>query len=363
MLIDIATASPPFKVTQAKATEELKARMGVRPAIGRLIEAASAHSGIESRYVVVPDAEPDTERRFYPVANSEVVPDTKTRMNEYERWTKILAREAVSRLLEETHCDPASIRRLITISCTGFYAPGMDYYLMNELHIPTSVQRTHIGFMGCAAALIGFTSVSEALAAAGGEKATVLLVAIELCSLHLQLEPTRDNILANTIFADGCAAALFSRDAAYTPRLQLTSTRSHLFANSADFMGWKIGNFGFEMLLSSELPRIISDEAIPTLRKILACQGISNIRYVRHWVLHPGGRAILDAFQNGMQLSDEEMQPSRTVLRKFGNMSSASILFVMKELLDTRQIRSGELVCAVAFGPGLTMEVALLKGV
>lgn len=363
MLIDISTASPPFKVTQAKATEELKARMGVRPAVGRLIEAASAHSGIETRSVVVADAEANPERRFYPVSNGDGLPDTKTRMIEYERWTKILAKDAVSRLLEETHCDPSSIRRLITISCTGFYAPGMDYFLMNEFHIPASVQRTHIGFMGCAAALVGFTSVCEALAAAGGDKGTILLVAIEICSLHLQLEPTRDNILANMIFADGCAAALFSHDSKYSPRLKLISTHSHLFPNSADFMGWKIGNFGFEMMLSSELPRIISEEAIPALRKILTCQGISDTRDVRHWVLHPGGRAILDAFQSGLQLSDEEMKPSRTVLREYGNMSSASILFVMKELLNSRTILQDELVCAVAFGPGLTMEVALLKGV
>ncbi len=363
MLINITTAHPPYKVTQKKAAEELKARMGVRPAIGRLIEAASAHSGIESRYVVVPDAEVAPERRFYPVAGTDGMPDTKSRMDEYERWTKILAKDAVNRLLEETHCDPISISRLITISCTGFYAPGMDYYLVNEFHIPVSVQRTHIGFMGCAAALVGFTSVCEALAAAGREKDTVLLVAIELCSLHLQLEPTRDNILANMIFADGCAAALFSLDSGYAPRLNLVSTHSHLFANSANFMGWKIGNYGFEMMLSSELPNIILEEAIPALRKILTRQGITDVHDVRHWVLHPGGRAILDAFQKGLQLCDEEMQPSRTVLRNYGNMSSASILFVLKELLATRTIGRGELVCAVAFGPGLTMEVALLKGV
>jgi alpha-pyrone synthase len=128
-------------------------------------------------------------------------------------------------------------------------------------------------------------------------------------------------------------------------------------------MGWKIGNFGFEMMLSSELPRLISEEAIPALRSILESQGIPDFRGVRHWVLHPGGRAILDAFQEGLHLSDEATEPSRTVLRNFGNMSSASILFVLKELLNTRTIRQDETVCAVAFGPGLTMEVALLKGV
>jgi predicted naringenin-chalcone synthase len=362
MLIRITTASPPYKVTQAKATEELKTRMSVRPAIARLIDAASQHSGIETRSVVVPDAESASSKRFYSTEIGAITPDTKTRMLEYEHWTKILTKEAVGRLFAETQCDPSSVHRIITVSCTGFYAPGIDYHLMKEFNLPADTQRTHIGFMGCAAALIGFTSVLESLRAADHEKSTTLLVAVELCSLHLQTEPTRDNILANMIFADGCAAALFSNRSSLKPRLQLIGTHSHLFANSADYMGWKIGNTGFEMMLSSELPRIISEEAVPIVQKLIAQRGIDP-GTIHHWVLHPGGRAILDALQNGLNVSDEDMLPSRTVLKNYGNMSSASILFVMKELLATRTIVQGEYVCAVAFGPGLTMEVAFLKGV
>ncbi|RPI07122.1 MAG: type III polyketide synthase [Ignavibacteriae bacterium] len=361
MLIHITTASPPYKVTQTKATEELKTRMGLRPAVARLFDAALQHSGIETRYVVVPDAELTPDKRFYPLENGVQRPDTKTRMTEYEHWTKVLAKEAVAKLMNETHSDPSSIRRMITVSCTGFYAPGVDQYLINEFHLPGDIRRTHIGFMGCAAALIGLTSVLESLHSANDLESTTLLVAVELCSLHLQTEPTRDNILANMIFADGCAAALFSRNPQYAPQLHLLSTHSHLFPNTAGFMGWKIGNTGFEMILSPELPRLILDEAVPVVGKILAGQGIDP-RSIRHWVLHPGGRAILDSLQNGLQISDEDMRPSRTVLKNYGNMSSASILFVMKDLLRTRTIEAGEVVCAIAFGPGLTMEIALLKG-
>jgi predicted naringenin-chalcone synthase len=362
MLIHITTASPPYQVTQAKAAEELKARMALSPAIARVIEAASQRSGIESRYVVVPDAESASTNRFYSTERGAKVPDTKTRMTKYEYWTKILAREAVARLLEETKCDPSMIRRIITVSCTGFYAPGIDYHLMKELNLPADARRTHIGFMGCAAALIGFTSVLESLQAAENEQSAALLVAVELCSLHLQTEPTRDNILANMIFADGCAAALFSRNSILQPRLKLISTHSHLFSNSAHYMGWKIGNTGFEMMLSSELPRIISEEAVPVVQKLIAQKGI-DAGAIRHWVLHPGGKAILDALQSGLNVSDEDMLPSRTVLKNYGNMSSATILFVMKELLAVRIIGRDEYVCAIAFGPGLTMEVAFLKGV
>ncbi|MCX6120695.1 MAG: type III polyketide synthase [Ignavibacteriales bacterium] len=362
MLIHITTSNPPYKVSQAKVSEELKTRMAVRPAIGRLIDTAAQHSGIETRYVVVPDAEDAPSQKFYSTGSGSVTPDTKTRMTKYEHWSKVLAKEAVGRLLEETRCAPSSVKRLITISCTGFYAPGIDYELINEFHFPVSIQRTHIGFMGCAAALVGLTSVKESLQAADNSNSTTLLVAVEICSLHLQTEPTRDNILANMIFADGCAAALFSKSPEYSPKLQLLSTHSHLFANSAEFMGWKIGNTGFEMMLSSELPRIILEEAVPVLHGIMKRQGIEE-HSIHQWVLHPGGRAILDSLQTGLQLSDEDMLPSRDVLRKHGNMSSPSILFVMKELLATRKVLKDEYVCAVAFGPGLTMEVAFLKGI
>ena len=281
MLIHIATSNPPYKVSQAKASEELKKRMAVRPAIGRLIDSAAQHSGIESRYVVVPDADGGAAQKFYSTNAGAIAPDTKTRMIEYEHWSKVLAKDAVARLIEETGCDPSSVKRLITVSCTGFYAPGIDYYLINEFHFPVSIQRTHIGFMGCAAALVGLTSVMESLQAADNDNSTTLLVAVEVCSLHLQTEPTRDNILANMIFADGCAAMLFSKAPEYSPKLQLLGTFSHLFANSAEFMGWKIGNSGFEMMLSSELPRIILEEAVPVLHVIMKRQGI-NVRSIHH---------------------------------------------------------------------------------
>lgn len=362
MLINIATSSPPYKVTQKRAAEELKKRMGAeRPAVSRLIDAASSHSGIEQRFIVVPDTEENIENKFYSSNGNYIKPDTQIRMNEYEKWGKQLTADAVKKLLDETDFDPKKIERLITISCTGFFAPGLDYHLIEEFNIPPSVKRTNIGFMGCAAALIGFNSVLEAMKSANENNLNTLMVTIELCSLHLQTEPTRDNILANMIFADGCAAALFSKTASH-PKLNLIETASYLFKESSQFMGWKIGNFGFEMILSSELPKIILEQAVPALLNILKKKNISK-REIKHWALHPGGRAILDSLQAGLQLDDEEMQPSRNVLKNYGNMSSASILFVLKEILNSKKINKDEYLCCVAFGPGLTMEVALLKGV
>lgn len=363
MLIDIATAVPPYKVSQAKAAQELKHRMAERPAVARMIDMAASHSGIDSRYVVVPDAEESPEKKFY--SKDAASPGTKLRMQEYEKWSKELTVKAVKDLFDKTNFNASDVGRLITISCTGFFAPGLDYNLMKTFGIPACTQRTHIGFMGCAASIIGFTSVLEAMNSKLNRPApNTLLVSVELCSLHLQTEATRDNILANIIFADGCAAALFSdlRTASAKPRLELLATRSVLFDDSDQFMGWKIGDFGFEMILSSELPGIILKEAAPALLKIIDEMGLSR-NSIKFWALHPGGRAILDAMQTGIGLSDSDMTPSRTVLKNYGNMSSASILFVMKELLEKEDIKKGDILCAAAFGPGLTMETAFFRGV
>ena len=359
MLLDISTSSPPFKVVQKKASEELKKRMEGRPAVDRLIDTAANYSGIDSRFIVIPDAEENSSSKFYSLNDNYIKPDTKTRMKEYETWSKKLTCDAVGKILSTNNVNPESIERLITISCTGFYAPGYDYYLIDGFNIPHDVKRTHIGFMGCAAALIGFNSVFEALSTLSPGK-NILMVTTEICSIHLQTEPTKDNIMANLIFADGAAAALFSNEPQKNG-FKIMNTASYLFEDSAGSMGWQIGNFGFEMILSTELPKLILDQAMPRLKSILSGFGVNN-EDIKYWALHPGGRAILDSIQKGLDLPDEKMTASRKILRNYGYMSSASILFVLKEIMNSNVIEKDELCCAVAFGPGLTMEVVLLKG-
>jgi predicted naringenin-chalcone synthase len=338
---------------------ELKKRMGGSPAVDRLIDTVANYSGIDSRFIVIPDAEEDSNSSFYSYKEFYIKPDTKTRMKEYESWSKQLTGDAVEKILGNNNINPASIERLITISCTGFYAPGYDYFLIKKFNIPPDVKRTHIGFMGCAAALIGFNSVREALTTLTPGK-NILLVTTEICSIHLQTDPSKDNIMSNLIFADGAAAALFSGEQDNNG-LKIINTASYLFEGSADFMGWEIGNFGFEMILSTELPKLILEHAMPRLKLILSGFGLKK-EDIKYWALHPGGRAILDSIQKGLELPEDVMVPSRSVLKNFGNMSSASILFVLKEILNKNVIGKDELCCAVAFGPGLTMEVVLLKG-
>jgi len=361
MLIDIATASPPFKVAQSYAASELKKRMGGTAAISRMIDMAANQSGIDHRFFVIKDGEENSTEKFFTKDGHHFSPDTKSRMTEYEKWSIFLTKQAVSELAQKNKIDFGSIDRIITISCTGFFAPGLDYELIKEFKISPSVKRTNIGFMGCAAALIGVNTVWEAMNQNYSEN--VLMISVELCSLHLQTEPTRDNILANMIFADGAAAAFFSRKNISNERkLEMQFAESFLFEDSAKFMGWKIGNNGFEMMLSSELPKIILNSAAPRAKEILNNQGI-DISKIKHWALHPGGRAILDSLQNGLELSDEHLKPSRDVLRNFGNLSSVSILFVLKNIIETVEFIKDDYLCAIAFGPGLTMELVLFKAV
>jgi predicted naringenin-chalcone synthase len=359
MLIDIAIASPPFKVSQSYAASELKKRMGGTSAISRMIDMAANQSGIDHRFFVIRDGEENSTEKFFTKDGSHFSPDTKSRMIEYEKWSIILTKQAVKELAEKNRIDFGSIDRIITISCTGFFAPGLDYEIIKEFNISPSVKRTNIGFMGCAASLVGVNSVWEAMKQQGNEN--ILMVSVELCSLHLQTEPTRDNILANMIFADGAAAAYFSKtNISNEGKLEIQFAESFLFQDSAKFMGWKIGNYGFEMMLSSELPKIILNSAAPKAKEILTQKGI-DISQIKHWALHPGGRAILDSLQNGLALSNEQLKPSREVLRNYGNLSSVSILYVLKNILDTIELKKDDYLCAIAFGPGLTMELVLFK--
>lgn len=359
MLIDIATASPPYKVKQDYAASELKKRMGGTAAISRMIEMAANQSGIDHRFIVIKDGETDSDEMFFTKGGNHFSPDTKTRMNEYEKWSVELIKRAVEELAKKNKIDFRLIDRLITISCTGFFAPGLDYEIIKEFNISPAVKRTNIGFMGCAAALIGINSVWEAMS--NNRNENILMVSVELCSLHLQTEPTRDNILANLIFADGAAAAYFSNKRNdETLKLEIQFAESFLFEDSAKFMGWKIGNNGFEMMLSSELPKIVLNSAAPKAVEILNKKGIS-VNEVKHWALHPGGRAILDSLQNGLHLSDDQLKPSRVVLNNYGNLSSVSILYVLKNILENQQLNKDDLCCAIAFGPGLTMELVLFK--
>jgi len=308
------------------------------------LRAIAKRSGIEHRHTVLPRViGPEASGAFYAIGN---FPGTARRMEVYRREAPALALEAV-RALEAHAVEIATVTHLVITSCTGFYAPGLDVDLIRLLDLPRSVHRTIIGFMGCYAGITGLRTANDIVRA--DPEARVLVINLELCSLHLQQDAPIDRLVASLLFSDGCAASLVS---ARPEGFRLDSFTSHLSLEDADKMEWLIEDQGFAMKLDAYIPDRIRDYLS---RDTDAFAGV--LRDPRSlWAVHPGGRAVLDAVRGAFALTPEQIAPSRRVLAHYGNMSSASIMFVFEELLrhtPRNERRSG---AAIAFGPGLTLK-------
>jgi len=325
----------------------------------RLVKALYRNSGIETRHSVISDAgagffNPTGEGGFHQ-------PGTAARNAIYSREATRLALGLGQKLLAASPgFAVGEVTHLVTASCTGFFNPGIDYFLCRELGLPANTQRFHLGFMGCYAAFPALNMAVQFCRA--NPDAVVLVMCLELCSLHLQVNANEDTILANSLFADGAAALLVS---ARTPRPGSTVYRvqdfdSALLPAGREAMAWSIGDFGFDIALSSYVPKIIGSGISDLIQPLLARNGMSR-ENISRWAVHPGGKSIIDRVAKGLDLAPEQVSSSRTVLREFGNMSSATILFVLKEMLAATGSPGAEKICAMAFGPGLTVEAALLQ--
>jgi len=251
--------------------------------------------------------------------------------------------------------ETSEITHLVTVSCTGFSAPGFDIELCQQLGLPAGVARTQIGFMGCHG-LLNALRVANAFVL--NSQAVVLVCAVELCSLHQQYGGQADQIVSNSLFADG-AAALVCRPAAahscHGPRL--VSSESVIVPNTTDHMTWKIGNHGFEMTLSPKVPSVIRRQLKSFIDRWLRDHDLTSVD-IDAWAVHPGGPRILDAVGESLELSHEALAASREVLYRYGNMSSPTVAFVLDRL---GMMRSLDVCVLLGFGPGLTIEAALLR--
>ena len=336
----IACAVPPLE-GQAAFLESLADWAGP-PEIVEKLRKIALGSRIEARHTVL--NQPFGEGGFYQPGR---FPTTGDRMRVYQREAPVLALDVVESLRAQ-RADLGSVTHLIVTSCTGFYAPGLDIDILRGAGLSTGVQRTLIGFMGCHAGLIGLRNAKHIVEA--DPSAVVLMVNLELCSLHLQQTDRIDRLVSFLLFSDGAAASLITSQ----PRgMRLGDCASHLSLADAERMAWHIEDQGFAMTLDARLPARIrqwfrDSEELSPLR-----HAASGTR----WAVHPGGRLILDSVQEACGLTDAQMEASREVLRRYGNMSSASILFILHELLNDAP-RSGPPLPghAVAFGPGLTVE-------
>ena len=268
-------------------------------------------------------------------------PDTGERMARYDKEAPPLALAAVASLGADF--APERVTHLILASCTGFAAPGLDLQLAAGLGLGARVERTIVGFMGCSAAIPALKLARHIVRSEPA--AAVLVVAIELCTLHLQERASLEAVLSFTLFADGAAAALVSAE----PRgLEIEGFDAAILPATAEHITWRIGAFGFDMHLSGAVPAAIQ-RGLPGL-PFLAPAAARDIDF---WAVHPGGRSILDAVEGALALPPQGLRYSREVLRGYGNMSSASVLFVLRAIMQEKETGRG---CAIAFGPGIAAE-------
>jgi len=278
-------------------------------------------------------------------------PTTGQRMAAFAEHAWPPALSAARRALQHGNVDPKTVTHLVTVSCTGFAAPGVERKLIEKLGLPATTERIHVGFMGCHAAVNGLRVVAG-LAAANPD-AVVLMVAVELCTLHHCYRPTLERVVANTLFADG-AAAVVGR--AGTDGWRVAGTASILIPETDGEMSWTIGDHGFTMTLSRHVSEAIRTHLKPWLTTWLAKHDLTP-EQVGQWAVHPGGPKILDAVAEAMSLPPDALDASRYILQNYGNMSSPTVLFTWDRL---RKTTSDAPCVMLAFGPGLTAEAALL---
>ncbi len=353
----IETVVPPYAYAQADIAQLMKHYLGESRKAEKLIARVYAQSGIEKRHSVIPNL--SSHDSFFFENNTFRNPSTKVRNDLYTQEAKELFVCAAHRAIAHTpRVTEFDITHVITVSCTGFFAPGPDYYVVKELGLNAGVQRFHIGFMGCYAA---FPALKMAHAFCEADKnAVVLVICLELCSLHLQAKEDVDSLISASVFADGGAAVILS---AQPPELgahalELGQFASALVSEGEKDMAWMIGDNGFDMVLSTYVPQILESNVGTGVEALLAEMGLSK-EAIAHWAIHPGGRAILDKVASALELDETALTASRKVLQNYGNMSSSSVLFVLKELLN--EAKPDESIYAMAFGPGLTVESGLFR--
>ena len=344
----IATAVPPNDVHQAF----INFATGMIPegTPRNLFRRMARLSAIEHRYSFVNPISTqdgvwkDSEDLYIPGS----FPPTARRMKFFERFAPQLARSALDNLAL-TQAERDSVTHVIVTSCTGLYAPGLDFEVVNHLGLNPSVERTMIGFMGCYAAINALKAAHHIVRSE--PQARVIVLNLELCSLHFQETDQLEQVLSFLVFADGSAASLVSAQPA---GLAIDSFLALSIPSTAHLITWRIGELGFDMHLSGQVPGEIGS-ALKQLGHQVT-RGADPLS-IDLWAVHPGGRSILDAVEKGLALPNDALAFSRSVLARYGNMSSATVMFVMKEILANAQ--SGQQGCAMSFGPGLTAETML----
>ena len=360
-IVSIATALPSFQHQQKDILHFMQHVYAMNEAEKRKLKFLYHQSAIETRYSVLPDYSLNAnEWEFYPATeNLEPFPGLELRMKWYNKTAPALSVKAIAKCIEQK-INKEEITHLITVSCTGMSAPGLDLQVMEMMGLPLSIFRTSVNFMGCYAAIHGMKLADSFCK--NDTNAKVLVVCTELCTLHFQKETTLDNIASGLLFADGSSAILVVHDDDALQGLRIKNFYSEVGFRGKEHMSWELSSSGFLMKLSGYVPELIEQDFNRLLQNALINAKIDQ-EDVSHWCIHPGGKRILTSIEKCTSISEEDLQFSYRVLRDYGNMSSPTILFVLKEIMNSREENQGKKtnIFGAAFGPGLTMETFILS--
>jgi predicted naringenin-chalcone synthase len=357
----IGTAVPQFKQSQSNAAEIVADILDLEGTERRLLKRLYKATQIEYRYSVIGDyLKQRGEFEFFPNDYDASFPSTAARMSLYKANALNLGLSAIENCLASIkNVDPRDITHLITVSCTGMYAPGLDIEIIQQLHLSSTTKRFAVNFMGCYAAFNAMELAYNICKA--DSQAKVLVVCVELCTLHFQQSRSMDNVIANAIFADGAAAVLIESSDGSRNSLNFLKFHCDLLPQTEQEMAWHISDFGFDIVLSSYVPNLIESGIAKFVEKLLGEQSLKLVD-IDFYAIHPGGVKILKACEQALNIKEHDNRYAYEVLRQFGNMSSVTILFVLKALwqnLDSQD--HGKNIMSFAFGPGLSIQSMLIR--
>lgn len=356
-IISIGTAIPEYSITQDAALGFMHKEY-CDPTASRKLNVLFHQSAINYRYSAIPDFADTAERSLFPINRK--VPDVSERIDVFKKNALPLALKAVENAFQNISASITEfgITHLITVTCTGLHNPGLDTELMLKLNLPSETFHTSLNFLGCNAAFPAIRMADSFVRSNAG--ARVLVVCVELCTLHFQAKNNIDNLLSNTLFGDGAAAVIMVSDSvASTQNMKgfvLKGFASKLTGRGKDLMGWNITPLSFEMILDAGIPEFLGQELSDLMVEVEQKLQLTP-ENIDHWVVHPGGKKILETVERKVQLKNNELKHSYEILRNYGNMSSPTILFVLNEVFK-RNHKNGETLFLLGFGPGISIETA-----
>lgn len=353
-IISISTAVPQYKHRQDDILHFMERAYGIGDNDKRKLRYLYKQGGIDTRYSVIPDYTlPMNDWQFFPHDEMlEPFPTLNERMERFQKEALPLSLKAAEECVNGK-IDKSELTHIITVSCTGMSAPGLEMQLTEAMGLPISINRVGINFMGCYAAIHALKQANDIITA--DKKAKVLIVCTELCTLHFQKTFADEFISAPLLFADGSAAVLVVNDEDRNRGIKLDSFYSEVLQQGKNSMLWNLSNTGFVMTLAADVPDLFR-EHIAGFRDRALSKAVKENDFIKYWCIHPGGKRILEVIADSLKLDKDDLCPSYEVLRDYGNMSSPTVLFVLKNMWDRVLQDKGAGIFGAAFGPGLTIE-------